>query len=86
MLLHFAESSVNPDHLVPVLIRVRNLEFFFTHFSTKTYIVGTQKNHLYETFFEHPKHILKPMGKKYRCNFTLKNVRNVKLQSYDMYM
>ena len=31
---------------------------WFSYFSTKTYFVGTQKNH------EHPKHMLKLMGKK----------------------
>ena len=36
-----------------------------THYSTKTFIVGTQKNHLNETgSFEHPKHMLKLKGKK----------------------
>ena len=35
------------------------------YFSTKTYIVGTQKNRLNKTvFFEHPKQMLKMMGKK----------------------
>ena len=45
----------------------------FSYFSTKTYVVGTQKNSLNETAknsllsssFEHPKHMLKIMGKKY---------------------
>ena len=37
----------------------------FFYFSTKTYIVATQKNRLNETVhFEHPKHVLKLMGKK----------------------
>ena len=36
-----------------------------SYFSTKTYVVSTQKNRLKETgFFEHPKHMLKLMGKK----------------------
>ena len=34
------------------------------NFSTKTYVVGTQKNRLNDGSFEHPKHILKLMGKK----------------------
>ena len=34
----------------------------FSYFSTQTYVVGTQKNCLNETF-EHPKHLLKLMGK-----------------------
>ena len=33
---------------------------YFSYFSTKTYVVGTQKNCLNE----HPKHMLKLMGKK----------------------
>ena len=37
----------------------------FSYFSTKTYVVGTQKNHLNETFFfEHTKHMFRLMGKK----------------------
>ena len=49
------------------------LENHFLYFSTKTYVVGTQKNHLNETVqepsqwdgsFEHPKHMFKLMGKK----------------------
>ena len=36
----------------------------FSYFSTKTYVVGTQKNRLMETFFEHPKHMLELMGEK----------------------
>ena len=35
---------------------------YFSYFSTKTYVVGTLKNHLNETgFFEHPKHMFKLM-------------------------
>ena len=38
---------------------------FVSYFSTKTYLVGTQKNRLNEmVLFEHPKHTLKLMGKK----------------------
>ena len=44
---------------------------YFTYFSTKTYVVGTQKNRLNETVllngdgsFEHPKRKFKLMGKK----------------------
>ena len=37
---------------------------FFSYFSTKTYVVGTQKNCLNEAVLEHPKHMLKNMGKK----------------------
>ena len=39
-------------------------KYYFSYFSTKTYVVGSQKNRLNETF-EHPKHMLKLMGKKY---------------------
>ena len=35
-------------------------ENYFSYFSTKTYVVGTQKNHLNE----HPKHMFKLMDKK----------------------
>ena len=47
-------------------IRVRNWKlFYFYYFSTKTYVVGTQKNRLNETvLFEHPKHMFKQMDKK----------------------
>ena len=40
---------------------------FFSYFSTKIYILGTQKNRLNETgdgSFQHPRHILKLKGKK----------------------
>ena len=41
-----------------------NFKLFF-YFSAKTYVVGTQKNHLNETvLFEHPKHMFKLMDKK----------------------
>ena len=44
-------------------IRVHNKKK--SYFSTKTYVVGTQKNRLNETFyFKHPKQMLKLMGKK----------------------
>ena len=36
------------------------MENYFSYFSTKTCVVGTQKNRL----DEHPKHMLKLMGKK----------------------
>ena len=38
----------------------------FSYFSTKTYAVGTQKNHIKNEmfFFEHPQHMLKLTGKK----------------------
>ena len=40
----------------------------FSYFSTKTYVVGAQKNCLNETVllgsFEHPKHMFKLMGKQ----------------------
>ena len=36
------------------------IENYFLYFSSKTYVVGTQKNRLKE----HPKHIFKLMGKK----------------------
>ena len=40
----------------------------FSFLSTKTYVVGTQKNCLNETvlrgFFNHPKYMYKLMGKK----------------------
>ena len=36
------------------------LEIYFLYFSSKTYVVGAQKNRLNE----HPKHMFKLMGKK----------------------
>ena len=30
---------------------------YFSYFSSKTYVMGTQKNRLNETVFEHPKHM-----------------------------
>ena len=46
-------------------LRVRNKKYF-SYFSTKTYVVGTQKNRLIETgSVEHPKFMFKLMGKKY---------------------
>ena len=47
-----------------------------TYFSAKTYVVGTQKNHLNEMVlltFEHPKYMFKLMGKKKNDKFSLKN-------------
>ena len=55
-------------------LRVCNRKII-SYFSTKTYVVYTQKNRLNEKvllkrtvsmrcFFEHPKHMLKIMGKK----------------------
>ena len=42
----------------------RKIAFLFPNHSTKTYVVGTQKNRLNGTgFFEQPKHMLKIMGK-----------------------
>ena len=36
-----------------------------SYFLAKTHVFGTQKNHLNKTgFFEHPKHMLKLIGKK----------------------
>ena len=37
---------------------------YFTYLSTKTYIVGTQKNRLSNCSFEHPKQMFKLMDKK----------------------
>ena len=34
----------------------------FSYLATKTYVVGAQKNRF--SSFEHPKHVLKLMGKK----------------------
>ena len=36
------------------------MEMYFSYFSTKTYVVGTQKNR----FIEHPKHNFNLMGKE----------------------
>ena len=44
-------------------IRVCN-ENYFSYFSTKTYVVGTQKNRLNDGSFEHPKHMFKTMDKE----------------------
>ena len=39
--------------------------FFSSYFTTKTYVVGAQKNRLNETvLFEHPKHMLQLISKK----------------------
>ena len=42
------------------------MENYFLYFSSKTYVVGTQKNHLYEMVLlsMHPKDMFKFMGKK----------------------
>ena len=46
-------------------IRVCTSKHLFCYFSTKTYVVGAQKNHLTETvLFEYPKHMFKQMDKK----------------------
>ena len=37
---------------------------YFSHFSTKTYVVGTQKNYLNETILLSTQNMLKVMGKK----------------------
>ena len=44
-------------------------ENYFSYFSTKTNIVGTQKYRL----DEHPKHMLKLMDKKKKLQFYAKN-------------
>ena len=44
-------------------IGVHTGKLFFL-FLNQTYVVGTQKNRLNETLFEHPKHTLKLMGKE----------------------
>ena len=41
-----------------------NKKNHFSYFSMKTYVVGTQNNHLNESSFEHQKQMLKKMGKK----------------------
>ena len=41
-------------------------ENYFSYFSTKTYVVGTQNE---TDYFEHPKHMFKLMDKK-KINFT----------------
>ena len=38
-------------------------ENYYSHFSTKTYVVGTQKNRLDETVSEHQKHMFKLIRK-----------------------
>ena len=41
------------------------MENYFSYSSTKTDVVGTQKNRLNETvLFEHPKHMYKLISKK----------------------
>ena len=48
------------------------MENYFLYFSSKTYVVGTQKNHLiyrlnetdWDGSFEHQRHMFKLMGKK----------------------
>ena len=57
-------------HLVPFFsffphILTINLEKYFSYFSTKTYVVDTQKDRLNETvLFDYPKHMFKWMSKK----------------------
>ena len=47
------------------LVKSTYQKMYFSYFSTKTYVVGTQKNRLNETvLFEHPKHMIKLSGKK----------------------
>ena len=49
------------------------IENYFSYFSTKTYIVGTQKNRLNEKVpHEHPKHMFILMDKKIIAIFLLK--------------
>ena len=57
-------------------LRVRNQEFIFFYFSTKTYVIGTQKNRLNETvLLSTQKQMVKLMSKKIltilRPNFCL---------------
>ena len=57
------------------------MENYFSYLSTKTYVVGTQKNHLgyskepsqWDGSFEHPKHMSNLMGKN-NYNFMLKKI------------
>ena len=54
----YGQSSRPPD-------KEYVLENYFLHFSSKTYVVGTQKNHLNETvLLSTQKHMFKMMGKK----------------------
>ena len=46
----------------------------FSYFSTKTYVVGTQKNRLNETVLLAPKTYVKTEEYENIYNFTLKNV------------
>ena len=59
------EEFLSPVDISLNLIESAYQNFFFSYFSTKTYGVGTRKNHLNEIVFsEHPKQMLKLMGKK----------------------
>ena len=42
--------------------------FYFSYFSTKTYVVGTQKNHLDEMVLLSTQNVFKLMGKKIITN------------------
>ena len=55
---HFFTSSIG------LQIRVRIVKLFFFYFSSKTYVVGTQKNRLIETVLLSTQTQFKLMGKK----------------------
>ena len=62
------KKEFNTDNLNAYLIRPQDksvyLKKYFSYFSTKTCVVGTQKNLLIDGSFDHPKHMFKLMDKK----------------------
>ena len=54
-----------------VALNERVIKEYFSYLSTKTYVLGSQKNCLSDGSFEHPKQMFKLMDKKIFFNFTL---------------
>ena len=61
----------------------------FLYFSSKTYVGGIEKNRLDETFFEHPKHMFKLMGKekKYANKMSLAgSMFKIKIKEFSLFI
>ena len=57
-------------------LQIRMHKWFFSYFSTKTYVVGTQKNHLNETVLLSTQNMFKFIGKKIIPVLCSKNLLN----------
>ena len=67
-------------------IKVCYGKLFFSHFYTKTYVVGAQKNRTNETvLLSTPKHMFKLMGKKIITIYAKKSISGAMLDFTDIF-